>query len=206
MAAAAALAVRGLRAGAVVTVVDLASQLEASDARNDELLEELERQSGIDRLTGIANREAFAERLDEECTAARRHCGDLSLLRLEIEGLGEINANHGYAAGNAVVLRVVALCTAQVRSGDAVARIGGDELGILLPRTPARGAEVVVDALQRQFEAEAVTAGPATIPLRVAIGVASAAHGAEPDALLRDAGLDLERRRAPGDGLEQTAA
>jgi diguanylate cyclase (GGDEF)-like protein len=204
--AAAALAVRRLRAGAVATVVDLTAQLEASDARNDELLEELERQRGLDRLTGIANREAFAERLDEECTAARRHCGDLSLLRLRIDGLGEISANHGYAAGNAVVLRVVALCSAQVRSGDAIARIAGDELGILLPRTPARGAEVVVDALQRKLEAEAVTAGPATIPLRVAIGVASAAHGAEPDALLHEAALDLARRRAPGDALEQTAA
>jgi diguanylate cyclase (GGDEF)-like protein len=206
LAAAAALAVRRLRGSAVATVVDLTAQLEASDARNDELVEELERQSGIDRLTGIANREGFAERLDEECTAARRHCGDLSLLRLEIEGLGELYANHGYAAGNAVVLRVVALCTAQVRSGDAVARIGGDELAILLPRTPARGAEVVVDALRRKLEAEAVTAGPATIPLRVAIGAASAAHGAEPDALLHDAGLDLDRRRSPGDALEQNAA
>ena len=161
------------------------------------MLVEIERQRRIDQLTGVANRVGFLERLDEECKAARRHCGHLSLLRVEIQGLGEINATHGYASGNAVLLRVVGLCNVQLRSGDVVARIGGDELGILLPRTPAEGAQIVVDALKRKIEAEAATVGPATIPLRVEIGAASAAHGADTETLFESAGSDLEARKAP---------
>ena len=200
------LAVRRLRGGVAATVVDLTAKLEASDARNGELLDELERQRLTDQLTGIANRAGFLERLEEECAGSRRHGGDLSVLRLEIEGLGEVNATHGYAAGNAVLVRAVALTTAQLRAGDVVARIGGDELGILLPRTPARGAGIVVDALKQRIEADAVTAGPATIPLRVAIGTATAAHGADADALLHAAEADLEARRAAPGGLADVAA
>jgi diguanylate cyclase (GGDEF)-like protein len=194
--AASFLAVRRLRGGVATRVGDLTAKLEASDARNDELLVELERRRQTDQLTGIANRAAFVERLDAECTAARRHCGDLSVLRVELQGLGELNDAHGYSAGNAVLLRAVALCTAQLRSGDVLGRIGGNELAILLPRTPARGAEMVADGLVRRIEAESVAAGPATIPLRVRVGAASAAHGADAETLLRDAALDLKARKA----------
>jgi diguanylate cyclase (GGDEF)-like protein len=194
--AASFLAVRRLRGGVATRVGDLTAKLEASDARNDELLVELERRRQTDQLTGIANRAAFVERLDAECTAARRHCGDLSVLRVELQGLGELNDAHGYSAGNAVLLRAVALCTAQLRSGDVLGRIGGNELAILLPRTPARGADMVADGLVRRIEAESVAAGPATIPLRVRVGAASAAHGADAETLLRDAALDLKARKA----------
>jgi diguanylate cyclase (GGDEF)-like protein len=185
------LAVRRVRGGVATRVGDLTAKLQASDARNDELLVELERQRRTDQLTGIANRAGFVERLETECEAARRHCGELSVLRVELQSLGELNETHGYPAGNAVLLRVVALCTAQLRSGDVLGRIGGDELGILLPRTPARGAEIVADALVRRIEAESVAVGPATIPLRVRVGAASAAHGADAETLLRDAAVDL---------------
>src|SRR5262249_14963551 len=108
----------GLVAGAIVTVrrarggVDqLAARLEASDARTDALLEELEGQRRTDALPGIPNRDAFVERLESECAGARGHGGDVSLLLLDVEGLGRINESHGYAAGNAVLLRVAGLCT-----------------------------------------------------------------------------------------------
>ena len=204
--AALVLTVRRYRGGVTAEVEDLAAKLEESDARNDALLDELERQSKVDRLTGIANRDAFMERLESECVASRRHCGDFSVLLLDIDGLARINEEYGYAAGNAVLLRIVGLLNAQLRSGDVIARVGGDEFGILLPRTPARGAEVVMAGLRGAISSEPITAGTVEIPVQISIGAASAAHDAEPGQMLQAAELDMAARKAPDAELEQEAA
>jgi diguanylate cyclase (GGDEF)-like protein len=201
-----AFTLRRRRDGAAADVETLAARLEAIDARNDALLDEIASVRRTDKLTGMPDREAFLERLDTECTASRRHCGDFSVLLLDIDGLAAINDEHGYAAGNAVLLRIVALLNQQLRSGDVIARVGGDEFGILLPRTPARGAQVVIAGLTGAISSDPVTAGGVEIPVTVSIGAASAAHDAEPGTMLHAAEADLTARKAPGAGLERQAA
>jgi diguanylate cyclase (GGDEF)-like protein len=176
----------------------MADELAASRARGEALTEELERQARTDPLTGIGNRRAFDEHLARECANARRHGGDLSLLVLDVDGFKTINDAHGHAAGDAVLARIAAICAAQRRAGDLVARIGGDEFAILLPRTPARGAEAVVEELERRIAAEPATAGGAPVAATVAIGVATAAHRADPDALLKEADADMYGRKHSG--------
>jgi diguanylate cyclase (GGDEF)-like protein len=176
----------------------MADELAASRARSEELTEELERQARTDPLTGIANRRAFDEHLARECANARRHGGDLSLLVLDVDGFKTINDAHGHAVGDAVLTRIASICAEQRRAGDLVARIGGDEFAILLPRTPMGGAESVVAELARRIAAEPVTAGGAPVAAAVAIGVATAAHRADPDALLKAADADMYHRKRSG--------
>jgi diguanylate cyclase (GGDEF)-like protein len=173
----------------------IADELAASRARSEELTEELERQGRTDPLTGIANRRAFDEHLARECANARRHGGDLSLLVVDVDGFKAINDAHGHAAGDAVLASIAAICATQRRAGDLVARTGGDEFAILLPRTPPRGAEAVVAELGRRIAAEQMIAGGARVAVAVAIGVATAAHRADPDALLKAADADMNGRR-----------
>jgi diguanylate cyclase (GGDEF)-like protein len=184
----------------------IADELAASRARSQELAEELERQARTDPLTGIANRRAFDEQLARECASARRHGGDLSLLVIDVDGFKTINDAQGHAVGDAVLTRIAAICAAQRRAGDLVARIGGDEFAILLPRTPARGAEAVVAELERRITAEPVTAGGAPVAATAAIGVATAAHRADPDALLKAADADMYDRKRSGPYLANLAA
>ena len=185
--------VRRLRRGGVAAAVDdLTAKLEASDARNDELLEELERQSRIDRLTGIANRAGVRRAAREECTAARRHCGDLSMLLLDIDGLGRDQRAarlRGRQRRDAADRRRSARRSSAraTSSRGSAATSSGSCCRARRPRRRDRRRP-----LQRKIAAEPATAVRRTIAVRAAIGVASAAHGA-------DAERPAPRRRArPG--------
>jgi diguanylate cyclase (GGDEF)-like protein len=162
----------------------LAAELAAVRARGDELALELERRSLRDPLTGAATRGAFLERLQAECEAARRHGGELSLLVVDVTGLGRINADHGLEAGDRALAALADLARSLVRGADAVGRIGGDELALLLPRTPLRRAEALAATLRRA----------ATVP--VAVGVAGAGLRADAAALLADAAPERAPRPA----------
>ena len=177
--AASAVGSRRLRGRAAGASSELVAELAALRARSDELAAQLARQADLDTLTGVATRVSFLERLEQECAAARRHGGELSVVVLDVAGLGRINPERGIAAGDGSLARVAQVCTSQVRSSDAVGRVGGDEFALLLPRTPLRRAEVVAADLRRRIAAE----GAAVL----AVGAASAAHGADAPALLATA-------------------
>ena len=172
-----ALSARRFRRHAAAASADLAAELAAVRARSEELAGELARREELDPLTGLATRRAFLERLEQECAAARRHGGELSLVVLDVAGLGRINAERGLAVGDEVLVQVARLCSSHVRTGDAVARIGGDELALLLPRTPLRRAEALAGELRARLRAEATA-------VDAAFGTASATHRADAGALL----------------------
>jgi diguanylate cyclase (GGDEF)-like protein len=180
----------------------MAEELAASRTRSVELTEELERQARTDALTGVANRRAFDEHLERECADAGRHGMPLSLLLLDLNDFKAMNDVHGHATGDAVLVRVAELCASQCRVADVVARIGGDEFAVLLPRTSAFGAEKFAARLQGLIAAETFKAGGDAIVVRTAIGIATASGRAKPDELLQAADVDMYRRKHPGEAAE----
>ena len=110
--------------------------------------EELRRLSTIDPLTGIANRRAFDEALDQEWRRMMRHQGTLSLLLIDVDYFKRFNDSYGHVAGDEC-LRSVAQALAQKarRAGEMAARYGGEEFAVLLPHTDIADAAKLAELL-----------------------------------------------------------
>lgn len=92
----------------------------------------------LDAVTGLLNRRAFDERLDEELARASRHGGQFGVCLVAIDGLGQVNDLTGDAA-----LRAVAANLNMLRGADRAYRLGWDEFALILVETYVNGAEGV---------------------------------------------------------------
>jgi diguanylate cyclase (GGDEF)-like protein/PAS domain S-box-containing protein len=90
------------------------------------------RQANFDHLTNLPNRALLFDRLNQECTLARRNQTRVALLFADLDGFKLVNDNHGHQAGDLVLKEVARRWLATVRESDTVARLGGDEFAILM--------------------------------------------------------------------------
>ncbi len=128
---------------------DARIELERERAHSLELVEELDRQSREDPLTGLANRRGWDEALTRECAKARRGHGPLSIVLCDIDRLKEVNDRLGHAAGDAVLKAVADILRTRARDSDVVSRIGGDEFAILCAGSELDGAVGLAEAIRR---------------------------------------------------------
>lgn len=99
-------------------------------------VEVAERESRTDTLTGLANRRGWVEALATEEDRCRRHGFEAAVLVLDVDGLKEVNDAYGHRAGDDMLRRTAQALVAEVRAHDAVARVGGDEFGVLAVHCP----------------------------------------------------------------------
>jgi len=139
-----------------------------------------------DPLTGLLNRRALANRLQQEMARAERYGTALSLLLLDLDGLKEVNDRAGHPAGDAALQALARALRERCRSADVSARWGGDEFVVLAPETRRAEALDLAERIRAGMAAEGD--GRAT----VSIGVATA----DPVAAAYDAGTRLARAEA----------
>lgn len=126
-----------------------------------------------DGLTNAYNRRYFDERLKHEVDRCTRHKTDLVCLFIDVDFFKLINDQHGHQVGDAVLVRLVALMTEQVRSSDIVARYGGEEFAIILPETGIQRAHEVAERIRSKVEAQKLIFDDSTLSITVSIGLAS---------------------------------
>jgi diguanylate cyclase (GGDEF)-like protein len=145
--------------------------LEQEQERSRELLEELERLSREDSLTGLANRRCWDETLAREFERARRQDSRLAVLLCDLDRLKEINDRFGHATGDRVLKAAADVLRERVRAGDLVARLGGDEFAVLCPDTDFAAASKLAEDLRARLGA--LRPAQPTMPgVTVSIGVA----------------------------------
>ncbi|MEA2983854.1 MAG: hypothetical protein QOD94_108, partial [Alphaproteobacteria bacterium] len=155
-----------------------------------------------DTLTGLPNRNAFSERLDEKIRAHQVTGRKLAVLCLDLDRFKEVNDLFGHAAGDDL-LQAFAACVTQILNPNQVmARIGGDEFAIAAPNLsdPAQAgklAEEILEAVARQNE------GAVEAPLlSTSIGIAVFPDdGVSRADLLNQADTALYRAKAEGGGV-----
>ena len=127
-----------------------ASELLISQAKaREELSAErdlLARISGIDPLTGIANRRGWDERAKSLIAVAS---GPSHLLSIDLDQLKDANDRYGHPAGDALIRAAANLLTSSVRDSDLVARVGGDEFAVLLVGADAAAADNIRRRIRR---------------------------------------------------------
>ena len=125
----------------------LAGTLGAAIARG-ELLDRLAAAAATDALTGLPNRNEWDERAPRELARASRNGYPVSLALLDLDHFRAFNEAHGYAAGDALLKSSAARWWNCVRSVDLLARLGGEEFGLLLPNCIAPDAVIALERLR----------------------------------------------------------
>lgn len=163
--------------------VQITSLIEENERLHAALLEmrariaTLEQLADTDTLTPLPNRRAFMRRLEAVVQYAARHDTPAAVLYIDLDGLKRINDDHGHHAGDVVLLHLARLLTDSLRATDMVARIGGDEFGLILDHLNEADAAAKAKALSDYVSAQQVEVGAATIAIRVTIGLAMVRAG-----------------------------
>jgi diguanylate cyclase (GGDEF)-like protein len=112
------------------------------------LSESLRRQADTDTLTGLLNRNGFMAAAVREHAIAQRSGNRLTLAMLDLDGFKQINDLRGHTVGDRVLADLGRSWRERLRTGDILARHGGDEFVLLLPATTPEGASAVLDRLR----------------------------------------------------------
>jgi diguanylate cyclase (GGDEF)-like protein len=112
------------------------------------LSESLRRQADTDPLTGLLNRNGFLAAAVREHAIAQRSGNRLTLAVLDLDGFKQINDMRGHVVGDSVLAELGRSWRGRLRTGDILARHGGDEFVLLLPATPPESATTVLDRLR----------------------------------------------------------
>jgi diguanylate cyclase (GGDEF)-like protein len=165
--------------------------LERERERTRLLLIRLEALSNEDPLTGLANRRRWDAELARVCARVAHGDPPVALVLLDVDHFKQINDRYGHPAGDAVLRALADLLRGRVRGGDLAARIGGDELAVLLPGADLGRAVRLAEQL-REAAQLLRPEGFGAAGVSVSMGVASSAvSGAEPEALLAAADAQL---------------
>jgi len=183
----------GAPSGAVIAFRDITERKAFED--------ELHHNACYDSLTGLANRRLLVDRLDQ---ALRRSVLDRkthALIFVDVDRFKSINDSLGHVTGDGFLVAIGARLKAMVRSGDLLARFGGDEFVVLLE--DVGGVDVAIAAARRIC---AAVQRPIVLPdgyelvASVSVGVALTEPGKSADDVLRNADVAMYEAKAKGGG------
>jgi diguanylate cyclase (GGDEF)-like protein len=132
---------------AELRLLNLLSDQAAVAISNASLHQMISRQAYSDMLTGLPNRRALDERLDEEVASARRNNYSFAVIMMDLDGFKDVNDTYGHAVGDEVLRVVFGQMARGVRNTDFLARYGGDELTLILSQTEMSSAQVVSEKI-----------------------------------------------------------
>lgn len=138
--------------------------------RHEERLEYL---ADHDALTGLLNRRAFKRELGAHAALAERYGTAGTVLIIDLDHFKYVNDTLGHQAGDELIVRVAQLLGQRLRASDVLARPGGDEFAVLLPKAPPGAAMQVARSLLATLRDEAIRIAGIERPITASIGVAS---------------------------------
>jgi diguanylate cyclase (GGDEF)-like protein len=176
-------------------------------AENRRLLHSVSTRALRDPLTDLANRVLFHDRLEHAIQLLHRDQRSVAVLSMDLDDFKLINDNLGHAAGDALLVQAAQRLLGCVRSGDTVARIGGDEFAVLI-EDAGENAHLIVYQIMEAFERPFSAAGE-VIFVRLSAGLAVAGlndSDLRATELLKHADSALASAKQLGGGLQTYSA
>ncbi|MEN5237885.1 MULTISPECIES: diguanylate cyclase [Pseudomonas] len=163
-----------------------------------EHLEEQRQKAMIDPLTGLPNRAAWSERVDQEVLDWHENGGHLAMAILDLDHFKRINDGYGHLAGDKVLKIVADQLRKRLRGRDFIARFGGEEFVLLLPQTSPPAAVQVAEALRAAIEACPFHFKGERVVITTSIGLSAFRPGERGDQVLKRADEALYRAKDKG--------
>jgi len=164
-------------------------------------IREVHRAARTDALTGMLNRKAFDEMLDEPVVR------DLGLLMIDLDGFKPINDTYGHAGGDRALTEVARRLAETVRTRDSVVRLGGDEFVVVMREVERPEACTGLAARIHAALADTFVLNGSIVPLRASIGCAAMPwHASTMRMLLERADAALYAAKRAGRGITRSAS
>jgi len=170
------------------------------DKFDEKIREKLYDLATRDPLTNAYNRRYFEERFTMEWAWARRHNKPCALLAIDVDHFKGINDTHGHAAGDSVLVHLVACLREVIRTEDTLARVGGEEFLVLGRATDTQAARVLAERIRNAVEHRAFAYKDLALTLTVSLGVciSDEPEVAELEQMIRRADHALYRAKEAG--------
>jgi diguanylate cyclase (GGDEF)-like protein len=166
-----------------------------------EMYETLEADAGIDRATGLVSDRRFRAGLQTELRRARRYRQQTTVVVIDVDDFAEVNERFGTLVGDRLLRELGIVLNNNVRDIDIVARLGEDELALLLPETGRNAAYTVAERFRLEVESyfAARESGGKPVDMTVSAGLACYPDDAStPETLLERAAQALYQAKAAG--------
>src|SRR5471032_3309 len=152
----------------------------------------------IDPLTGLPNRAAWGERLEQEVESWQKHKDHLLLAMLDLDQFKRINDGYGHLAGDKVLKIVATVLRKSLRAADFIARFGGEEFVILLPRTSMTDGLALLEKLRAAIERCPFHFKGEPVVITVSMGLTAFKPGERGDLVIKRADQALYRAKDEG--------
>jgi diguanylate cyclase (GGDEF)-like protein len=171
-------------------------RLRAQVAQLQQRVEQLDHLAHQDSLIDLPNRRGFMRELERVIARVSRYDVQGAMLFVDVDGLKMINDSYGHRAGDQSLIQVAELLASGVRKSDVVARIGGDEFGILLENSDEKTAHETAARLVDLIAGCEFVHDGESLPLSVAIGVGMIDANDTAETVMARADAEMYRRKA----------
>ena len=156
----------------LIALVNKVQTIEEESEKTKSLLEEERHRATHDSLTGLPNREAYAERAYHEMQRFKRYCRPLTIAVCDIDKFKNINDTYGHQAGDKVIKLIAKLLSTRIRKVDFVARYGGEEFVLIMPETTTDQAYGVLDKIRELMSKTAFRFKEKPVHITISFGLA----------------------------------
>lgn len=172
-----------------------------SERLNEELRSkeaELLERATTDYLTGLSNKQAFFEFAASEIKRSRRYNIPACIVLLDLDHFKQINDSHGHAVGDTVLKEIGGLLKRMTRQHDLVARLGGEEFGLMLTHTNIERGHIVAEAFRREIAKLEIEHSAVKLDITSSFGVAELGVSETVESLIERADANLYKAKALG--------
>jgi diguanylate cyclase (GGDEF)-like protein len=159
-------------------------------------VDELERLADTDTLTPLPNRRVFVREVERVARQVARYATPAAVVFIDVNGLKSINDAYGHQAGDAALIHVATVLKRETRATDVVARIGGDEFGLLLDRLELDAATAKAEALILAFIESPLDLGAKQLTVGLSLGLTMIGPTDSVDSILARADAEMYAAKA----------
>jgi diguanylate cyclase len=179
-------------------LVERLSNMEGETETLRKCIEEERNKAYNDALTGIPNRMAFDERMNDEFQRWKRYNNKLTLCLVDIDKFKGVNDTYGHKAGDIVLRTVAKKCASKIRINDCFCRYGGEEFALILPETDLSSSLSVAETLRESIEKCSFQYAEQSVGITISCGLAQIRNKDTLDKLFQRADQALYKAKETG--------